>query len=268
MQRRQLLHRALALASLGSPLVGQAADMAVPDGASPWLERTRYIDHDHPDIRSVVERVAPAPLSVVEKAVRLHDFVRDRVPFGWSPAFYDESASQVLASGVGFCNTKGTLFTALLRAAGIPARQHFVDIHRQILDPFIDPGTPFVDHSFTEVHLDGRWLAVDSYIVDRPLERRARARLAQEGKLLGCGLHADGRSDWDGRSDAFAQFVRAGRFEPLSQRDHGVFRDIGAFIDSGLAVNALNPLLRLGFGFFAGRANRKIAALRGETAAG
>lgn len=262
MQRRQVLRHALALATLGAPLTGRSSEQALPQDMAPWLERTRFIDHDHPSIRAVVEQAAPVALPPVERAVRLHDFVRDRVPFGWSPAFYDETASQVLASGVGFCNTKGTLFTALLRAAGLPARQHFVDIHADILFPFIDPGTDFVDHSFTEVHLGGRWLAVDSYIVDRPLERGARARLASENRVLGYGLHADGRSEWDGGSEAFAQFVRNGRWPTLSRRDHGVHRDIGAFIESGLAVNRLNALLRIGFGFFAGRANRRIAALR------
>lgn len=259
MHRRRFVQAA----GLCLPLL-PAAGRAMADDPADWLAATPYIDHQHPAVREVVQREAPPSLPAIERAVRLHDFVRDGVPFGWSSAFYDEPASGVLTSGVGFCNTKGTLFTALLRAAGIPARQHFVDIDARILHPFIDPGTAYVDHSFTEVHLDGRWWQVDSYIVDTPLARSARRRLTDEGLAIGYGLHADGRSQWDGRSDAFAQYVQTGRVVPLGTRDHGVHADVGAFYASGAGVNRLNGLLRIGFGLFAWQANRRIEALRGR----
>ena len=169
----------------------------------------------------------------------------------------------MLGAGVGFCNTKGTLFAAMLRAAGISARQHFVDISAAILSPFIDPGTPYVDHSFVEVWVDGRWWSTDSYIVDRPLHTMAMKRLAAGGKVLGFGVHRDGSSDWDGASDSFCQYVRSPNFPTLSTRDHGVHDDVGAFYASGNGLNRLNPLLRLGFGFFARSANRRIEAVRG-----
>jgi transglutaminase-like putative cysteine protease len=42
-------------------------------------------------------------------------------------------ASAVIRAGVGFCNPKSTLFVALLRGAGIPARQHMVSINMNVL---------------------------------------------------------------------------------------------------------------------------------------
>jgi hypothetical protein len=45
---------------------------------------------------------------------------------------------------------------ALRRATrgGRPARQVVVDIHADVLLGLIDPGTPCVNHSHTEIHLD------------------------------------------------------------------------------------------------------------------
>lgn len=228
-----------------------------------FLSPTPYIDSEHPAIKTLVAQIAPMALDPRERAVRIHNHVRDQVKFGWAPDFYDQSASAVLKSGVGFCNTKGTLFAAMLRAAGIAARQHFVDIDARILSPFIDPGTLYVDHSFVELWLGDRWYRTDSYIVDRPLHAVALLRLQQGGQVLGFGVHRDGTIAWDGRTDSFCQFVQSSASPALSTRDYGVYDDIGAFYASGNGVNKLSFALRLGFGFFARSANRRIETLRG-----
>lgn len=238
-----------------------ASALGAVDGPERFLGPTRYIDSAHPSILAAVASVAEAG-SDIAQARAIHDFVRDRIRFGFASSFYDQTASQVLASGVGYCNTKSTLFIAMLRAAGIPARQHFVDINAGILNPLLDPRTAYVDHSFTEIHLGGRWLRTDSYIVDLPLAVRARAQLSRESKRIGYGAHREGVSTWDGSEDAFSQFVDSNAADRLSQRDHGIFKDVGAFYDSGLGLNTLNPLLRVGFGFFVGGVNRKIDAFR------
>lgn len=223
---------------------------------------TKYINSEHPHIRAATQIAVGDSTSPVERAIRIHNFVRDRVAFGWSSRFYDQTAAEVLQSGIGYCNTKGTLMVAMLRAAGIPARQHFVDIHASILAPYIDPGTPYVDHSFTEILLLGRWVAVDSYIIDKPLFVAAKKKLELSSKVLGFGVHVDGTCDWDGKNDAFAQWLNNGRFAMLSTSDHGVYEDVGAFYASGKGVNKLSPLLKLGFGLLVRGANQRIATLR------
>lgn len=239
--------------------------MTIPPG-NDAMQTSRYIDAGTPAIVEVARRVTAGATADRERAVRLHDFVRDAVPFGFAPAFYDQTASEVLRAGVGYCNTKSTLFVALLRAAGIPARQHFVDIDARILDGVIDPRTAWVDHSFTEVQLDaGRWVRVDSYIVDLPLAERARARLRREDRLLGYGVHRHGVSEWDGATDAFSQWVDDGAVPRLTTVDHGVFDDVGAFYASGRGRNALGPVVRLVFGIFSRCANRRLDALRSGT---
>lgn len=220
------------------------------------------IDRDHPEIRRLAEKLTHGTFDERSRAVRIHDYVRDAIHFGWTGDFYQQSASEVLRSGVGYCNTKSTLFVALLRASGIPARQHFVTIPRAILHGLIDPGTHYVDHSYTEIRLGGRWIATDSYILDRRLAERARQRLRHEGRRMGYGAHVDGVSDWDGERDAYSQFVNRADFAGPGLMDHGVHADVDAFYRSGQGLNPLTPSLRLLFGGFAWLANRRIEAIR------
>lgn len=228
----------------------------------PFLSPTRYIDSDHPQIKAAVAEIAPPTLTHRERAVRIHDYVRDRIKFGWAPEFYDQPASEVLKSEVGYCNTKGTLFTAMLRAADIPARQHFVNINAEILVPFIDPGTPYVDHSFVEVWLGEKWCSTDSYIVDLPLHAAALRRLKERRQSIGFGIHRDGTNRWDGRGDSFCQYVRSPNALVLTTRDYGVYDDVGAFYASGNGANRLNFVLKLVFGSFARAANRRVQVVR------
>ena len=150
----------------------------------------------------------------------------------------------------------------MLRGAGIPARQHFVDISARILDGLLDPGTPFVDHSFVEVDLDGRTHSVDAYIVDRSLFDAARERLFSEARSLGYGVHRDGVCDWDGKADAFSQFVRTGSDPAPTTRDYGVHADVGDFYRRGSRWNRLNIALRIGVPFFIPGPNARAQALR------
>jgi hypothetical protein len=192
--------------------------------------------------------------------------VRDEIRFGFAPAFYDMRASEVLEARIGFCNTKSTLFVALLRAMGIPARQVFVDIDASILTGLINPGTWFVDHSYTELMLDDEWIALDSYIVDPPLFAGAQARLAREKLQLGYAIHIDGTADWDGATPAFSQFVINGSRPVRTSHEAVMARDVGEFYSANATWNRMNWPMRLVTGFAFARANRKIEALRREAA--
>jgi hypothetical protein len=134
----------------------------------------------------------------------------------------------------------------------------------RLLDPFIEPGTPFVDHSCVEVLLVGCWIATDSYIAGAPLHRAASRHLQETGRSLGFGIHRDGTSTWDGRSDSFCQFVRSPGAASTTTRDYGIHEDVGAVYAAGNGVNRLNVFLQLGFGFFARAANRCVEAPRAE----
>ncbi len=203
-----------------SPQADPAADL------EPYLEETAYLNYSDPSLQAAL--TALRGRTDRETAVNIHNYVRDEVRFGWRPDFYAMTASEVLRAGVGYCNTKSTLFVALLRGAGIPARQRFVTINADILEPFVRLPQPFVDHSYSEVLLGGRWLRVDSYIPDPALFARAQQALERDDRGMGYGVHRLGKNVWDGDSDAFAQFV-ASDIAAISDRDYGIFADTAAF---------------------------------------
>ncbi len=226
-----------------------------------WLAATPVIDCGHPAIIAAAERATTGFRTNIDRAVRLHDLVRD-IPFGWAPAFDDQTASEVLASEIGFCNTKSSLFAALLRAVGIPARIHFVAISRRTLRGLITPPGAYVDHSFTEVLLDEHWIATDSYNVDPALHRAAIAHLRAENAQVGYGAHIHGTCTWDGRANAFSQFVDDGSVPDLSDADFGIHADIGAFHASGVGRNRPNPISRFAIRMLIIGANRRVNNLR------
>ncbi|HEX4871439.1 MAG TPA: transglutaminase-like domain-containing protein [Nevskiaceae bacterium] len=247
---------------LGLWLVSRALPASELEAAR---QPTALIDSRSPALIAQARALGAGAASPREQAVAIHDFVRDRIRFGWAPAFYDQRASEVLAGGVGYCVTKTTLFVALLRAAEIPARPRFVDIRAEILEGLIEPGSAYVDHSYAEVWLDGRWIAVDSYIVDQPYADQARARLAAAGRSLGGGVHRRGRSDWDGRTPAFSQYLDDGTVAGLSSRAPAApadYADAADYFQRGPVHTRLNPLTRWLFGFFSRGANQRLEALR------
>jgi len=227
---------------------------------NPVLARV-LIDDTHAAITEQVAQLVQDRHTPRERAIAIHDFVRDEVRLGFTPHFYAMSATEVLSAGVGYSNTKSTLFIAMLRAARIEARQHFVDLDASVLRGLLDLRTPFVDHSYTEVKLDGSWIATDSYVVDKPLFRAAQAALRTEGRRLGYGVRVDGRTDWDGRSPSFAQFVAGD--SSCSRHQWGVFPDVAAFYESTPAAwNRRDDVMRVVFPLAAVTANQTADALR------
>jgi transglutaminase-like putative cysteine protease len=237
---------------------------ATPAEPRAYLVPTPSIDIEAPSLRAAVTEATRGATTELKRAVRIHDYVRDHVAFGWTGRFHDMRASEVLAAGRGYCNTKGTLFVAMLRAAGIPARQRFISIRTAILRGILDTGRQYVDHSYAEVLLGGRWIAVDSYIVDQPLFRAASAKLAAESALAGYGIHSRGTTRWDGTRNAFSQFVNDGSVPDLSDADHGVFADVLAFYRTDKGVDRPSLPARLLFPLLIRSANENVARIRGQ----
>ncbi len=202
---------------------------AVPLAGVEHLGSTALIQSTHPRIVALAREITASSPTPVAAAVAIHDWVRDQIAFGVSRRFYETEATQVLSEGLGYCNTKVSLFSALLRASGIATRMRVMDLSAQVLHGLFDSGTPYVDHAITEVALDGRWLKVDSYVVDLPLADSARRRLKQSGAKAGFGVHADGKSTWDGRSDSFIQCLDNASIPGYVLKDHGLFDDIAHF---------------------------------------
>lgn len=231
----------------------------------PVIKAGELIDHDHPTIVATAATICRGLDRPRTRAVAIHDFVRDEIAFGWTGRFYDMKASEVLRAKIGYCNTKSTLFVALLRAAGIPARIRYVGLNAEILHGLVDAGRPYVDHSYVEVELDGRWVRTDSYIVDERLFWAARSRLQKEKRKLGYGIHLNGRIDWDGGSDCFAQFVDDGAVTNLSDQDYGIHEDIGRFYATGQGRDQLMGVVKWLFPTLIKSATQRAEVLRSES---
>jgi transglutaminase-like putative cysteine protease len=157
----------------------------------PLLAATPLLDVHHPDIESLVARRGWRTLSPYDRIGAVYDFVRNEIAFGYNEG--DElPASRVLADGIGQCNTKSTLLMALLRAVGIPCRFHGFTIDKPLQKGAIT-GLAYwlapqrIIHSWVEVSLEGRWIALEGFILDAPYLASLQRRFPQARRFCGYG---------------------------------------------------------------------------------
>lgn len=88
-----------------------------------YLMETPMLDYASKAIQELIQKRKWKELDEFHRIQAIYHYVRDEILFGYN---VDDRipASKVLADGYGQCNTKGTLFMALLRAVGIPCRVH------------------------------------------------------------------------------------------------------------------------------------------------
>jgi transglutaminase-like putative cysteine protease len=172
-----------------------------------WLVDTRQLDLSHPKLRITAHKLTQAKQTLAARAGAIHDFVR-RLPFAASADSHTLSASEVLSRGSGDCHSKGVLFTALCRAAGLPARLLFVQVRARFLAGILDGGPEALPHAVGQVWVDGHWVSTDSYVVDPLLFVRAKSLLRERGLDCGWGVVDDASGYWDGRHSCLHQFRR------------------------------------------------------------
>ena len=231
-----------------------------------YLKETEYLDFNKISIKTTVNNLLKNIKDDQDKAICIHDYVRENILFGFNRKFYDLKASEVLESKLGFCNNKSTLFIAMLRCAGIPARCVFVDISKQILDGIVDPRTDYVDHSYSEVYLNNKWIKVDSYIVDDKLFRSAKEKIMKEDSkvILKYGIHRDGSNVWSGENDSFSQFVCKDS-NRISTKEYGIFKDVNDFYKkSEKPWNKANCIQNIVFFLFSKAFNGNVEKIRKE----
>lgn len=191
------------------------------------LAETRLLDLDDSKLRIQAMRITQLASTDTQKAVLIHDYLKS-LPFGCVKSHGHITAGEVLKSGRGDCHTKGTLFVALLRSSGVPARLRFVSLSGAFLRGIIDSGGSNITHAIGEVYLNGEWIQSDTYVADEALEVQALTLLQQEGRPLGYGVHAQGSRYWSGLQNAHGQYATQ---DPLSLplADFGVSHDPESF---------------------------------------
>lgn len=181
-----------------------------------YLAPAEYVDSDHPAIRAEAARLASPSATPVEKAQAFYLAVRD---IFYNYVDHDDvevyRASSVLKAGNAYCVGKASLFAALCRAAGLPARVGFADVKNHLSTPRMLEriGTDlFAWHGYAEVLLDDRWVKV-SPTFNASLCEKLRVKPLE----------------FDGTSDALLQpFDAAGRTFMNYVKYHGMFHDVPA----------------------------------------
>jgi hypothetical protein len=124
----------------------------VDEERAPALARTLELPVGSPEIEAVLEH-APRSGTAEDQIEALLALVADRL-------VYDDRARnlhvlQALTSGRGDCTEFADLFTTLARALGLPARTVSGLVYAEI------DGPGFYLHAWSEVEVDGHWVAVD-----------------------------------------------------------------------------------------------------------
>jgi transglutaminase-like putative cysteine protease len=133
---------------------GASESPPAPDGPDRFLEASRFIESDAPEIRSLAGALATSGTER-ERARRLYDFVVRRLDYVVQRETV--GALGALANPAqADCTEFAALFVALSRAAGIPARPVFGYLH----DPARE--TYEISHLWAEFWEDGLgWISVD-----------------------------------------------------------------------------------------------------------
>lgn len=159
-------------------------------------QATPILDHHAPAIRQLIQQRNWTSLGLHDRVGAAYAFVRDEIAFGYNTQD-DLPASRVLADGIGQCNTKGTLLMALLRAMDVPCRFHGFTIDKALqkgaitgLAYLLAPGN--IIHSWVEVDMDGRWVNLEGFILDRTYLSALQKRFSQHnGPFCGYGAAVD-----------------------------------------------------------------------------
>lgn len=223
-------------------------------------------DYDHPAVQAKAQELTTGKTTLVDQVESLFHFVRDGIRFGF-PSKWDEiTASETLAYGIGYCNTKATLFVALCRATNIPARVHTglidLQIMRGIFPPFAFPFLPSAGgHTWTEIEIEGQWKPLDAYINDKPFYQGALKRLQETGRTTAFSIsHAQGTSTCEFDLDA-PGFVHMGAVI----QDHGTWADFSEYMASDKYWR-MNRMQLTSYPLIAWFSNRNIERIRSEEA--
>lgn len=151
------------------------------------------LDFSTPNIQKLISNRHWKGVEVYNRIKQIYNFVRDEILFGYN---VDDSipASRVLAEGYRQCNTKGTLFMALLRGVDVPCRMHGFTIDKKLqkgtMTGIVYKKTPKnIFHSWVEVYLDGVWYELEAFILDKKyLSQIQNINSTRKGTFWGYGV--------------------------------------------------------------------------------
>ena len=158
-----------------------------------YLKETPMLDFSNKNIQQLIANRKWRDMDDFECLCSIYNYVRDDILFGYN---VDDSipASQVLCDGYGQCNTKGTLFMALLRACGIPCRIHGFTIDKKLqkgaMTGLVYKSAPRnIFHSWVEVYLENAWYELEAFILDKDYFNKLQIKYSEcTGSFCGYGV--------------------------------------------------------------------------------
>lgn len=158
-----------------------------------YLKQTRMLDYESKSIQELIATRGWRSLNEFERIKAIYNYIRDEIQFGYN-IDDDIPASKVLKDGYGQCNTKGTLFMALLRACNIPCRVHGFTIDK-ILQKGAMTGIVYknapknVFHSWVEIYFEEQWYELEGFILDKEyLGKLQNMNATCKGSFCGYGV--------------------------------------------------------------------------------
>ena len=168
-----------------------------------WLHSTPLLDLSDPKLRLKARALTQLARSDRLKALAIYSYVK-RLPYAKRVKLEYPRARRVIDQRSGDGDDKATLFIALLRVAGIPARIRYMEMKGIMLRglvPSEDP--PDAARPLVEIWLEDRWVRTDTYIFDAAYMAAALRHMQMRGWDYGWGLRVGGDQLWNGKDDAF-----------------------------------------------------------------
>ena len=127
-----------------------------------YIQETDMLDYSDIHIQRLIQDKDWLELSDFDRIKAIYNYVRDDILFGYN---IDDSisASKVLSDGYGQCNTKGTLFMALLRACFTIDKK----LQKGAMTGLVYRSAPKnVLHSWVEIFFEDIWYELEAFILD------------------------------------------------------------------------------------------------------
>jgi hypothetical protein len=136
-----------------------------------YLTSSPLCDFDNAGLKRVAMEIVKDVSALTDAAIRVFMYVRDEIKFNATLDIYLKASEALQRKTIDYCN-KINIHVTLLRAIGIPARYHTVQVKKEILEHFV-PGFLYsqlpspVGHFWCECYINGKWTACEA-LFDKP----------------------------------------------------------------------------------------------------
>ena len=226
-----------------------------------------YADDQNPIVQEKAKELTKNAKTIEEKLDNIFLYVRDQIKFGFPSTGDLTTASETINLKLGQCNTKATLFMALCRAIGIPARIHFSTVDKEIQHG-IFPLWAYnrfprnISHSWVEIKYKNKWIDVDAFINDKEFYNVGKCLLRKENRKMGYSIACSSGESGIELDLNNAQFVQ---MDAVTE-DVGIYEDPGEHFVTDLYKNRPNWFIYMVYRLSIIIANKRVKHLRSNPA--